>query len=730
MSGSHTYTPLWPEVERLIAARQPGGRMPRPNADGWIGAVRSPIRDGDTNPSFSVLPDSETNPGAFIDHATTDQGSMADLARLLGVKVGGNGAPWPVIPPTAAPKPPTAPPRPTVTTLESFAAARKFDPVQLHDLWGVREGSKSNRRGLIYPTTTGVDRVKFFDGAKPKYSWVKTGGYAHLYGLERAVELADRAPESEQGTVFLVNGEPSVWACSQEGVPAVCLCGEGTTPTPELVAELAASGFDTVRVVYDTDDAGRRGAAAALVTLRASGLAAEAYELPSEFGDGGDVDDLHQRDGAGLAAALGALPVFDPSKPIEKPSEAELSFEKLWNPVNIGGLTNPPPRRSWLLTLPDGEGGDGLLPRGKVGILSAAGGTGKTAALVSLAVAAITGRPWFGYYRVPPTVTGRVLLLLAEESDEDAYRRIWKVADALKLTGPERVLLDANLVAIPLAGKHVALTAMSGSGLIETPLAGMLRERLVRDAGDDGWSLIGIDPLSRFAGGDVESSNEAATRYIEALESITTVPGNPTVIVSAHSSKFSRRQGQTDVRGVTGISDAARWVATLSVKDKGVTFEVVKSNYSLPCPPLRLRWRDETLVAISGAEALDAEEDEQMAQDAQIDDDIRRVVEILTKYGTMTSRETIASATKMKATRGRAAVDLAVAKGIIVRSGTDRHWRYDLAASPSPDSHTPAPPVPPSPSGTDRTGGISPSQTSRDESGRNGTDRDGPGGVF
>ena len=91
MSGAHTYTPLWPEVERLIAAYQPGGRMPRPNAEGWIGAVRSPIRDGDTNPSFSVLPDSEANPGAFKDHGTGEHGSMADLARLLGVKVGATG---------------------------------------------------------------------------------------------------------------------------------------------------------------------------------------------------------------------------------------------------------------------------------------------------------------------------------------------------------------------------------------------------------------------------------------------------------------------------------------------------------------------------------------------------------------------------------------------------------------------------------------------------------------
>ena len=89
---------------------------------------------------------------------------------------------------------------------------------------------------------------------------------------------------------------------------------------------------------------------------------------------------------------------------------------------------------------------------------------------------------------------------------------------------------------------------------------------------------------------------------------------------------------------MTGISDAARWVATLNLKGKEVTFDVVKSNYSLPCPPLRLRWHDETLVAISGSEALDAVEDERMEQDTQLNEDVRRVVDLLSREGTMTSR--------------------------------------------------------------------------------------------
>ena len=279
-----------------------------------------------------------------------------------------------------------------------------------------------------------------------------------------------------------------MWACTQEGVPAVCLCGEGTPPTPELVAELAAAGFTTAKVVYDLDEAGRKGAAVAAAALRAAGLRPRRMRCRPTSGTTGTLTTCTSGLGTGLRRRWRDCRC---STRVRLRRNRRMPRSRSRASGTRSKSAAPQPHRcdgGRLLTLPDAQGGDGLLPRGKVGILSAAGGTGKTAALVSLAVSAITGRPWFGYYRVPPTVTGRVLLLLAEESEDDAYRRIWKVADALKLTVPERILLDANLIAIPLAGKHVALTAMSGSGLIETPIAGMLRERRATRATTGGRS--------------------------------------------------------------------------------------------------------------------------------------------------------------------------------------------------------------------------------------------------
>src|SRR5690606_37428128 len=104
---------------------------------------------------------------------------------------------------------------------------------------------------------------------------------------------------------------------------------------------------------------------------------------------------------------------------------------------------------------------------------------------------------------------------------------------------------------LPLAGVSVALTCSPERGVImATETAGALRKQL--DARGVEWSLIIIDPLSRWAGGGVEADNEAATRFCQVVETLTTVPGNPSVLVAHHSSKMSAKDGSADARGVSG----------------------------------------------------------------------------------------------------------------------------------------------------------------------------------
>jgi replicative DNA helicase len=104
-----------------------------------------------------------------------------------------------------------------------------------------------------------------------------------------------------------------------------------------------------------------------------------------------------------------------------------------------------------------------------------------------------------------------------------------------------------------------------------------------------------LDPLSRFAGCDTEKDNAAATRFIEAAETLVDVPGGPTVLLAHHTTKSSRSNENSEgastnaARGASALTDGVRWVAHLDSKeDTAAEFTVTKSNYSLKGKPLRL----------------------------------------------------------------------------------------------------------------------------------------------
>ena len=224
---------------------------------------------------------------------------------------------------------------PATLNLNIFCDERGLDRESLVERWKVKEGVHQNRPCLRSPTALGVDRIKFLDGTKPKYRWAATGGKAHWYGMEAAKRRGGLL-------LYLVNGEPSVWACDQEGVPAVCACGEGVTLTPAMIKDFKGSGFERFAVVFDRDAAGRAGALKALKAIRSAGLEAVALELPPELGEKADVDDLHRREGPDLAAALTALPHLPeplPPGPVLRPF-SEIEPEEvswLWRPYIPAG---------------------------------------------------------------------------------------------------------------------------------------------------------------------------------------------------------------------------------------------------------------------------------------------------------------------------------------------------------------------------------------------------------
>jgi hypothetical protein len=264
-----------------------------------------------------------------------------------------------------------------------------------------------------------------------------------------------------------------------------------------------------------------------------------------------------------------------------KPATA---LETAWHTLGEwNALSEAPPPRQWLLERYDEETNGatrkGVLAMGKTGLLISPGGVGKTLALVQLAISVATGRPWLDHFLVPNP--GRVLIALAEEDAEEIRRRAYVVARAMRLTDEQLELAATSIVAMPLAGTNVALVESTGGRTVETQTLNELRKRL----GDSEWRLIILDPLSRFAGGDTEKDNAAATRFVEAAESLAQAPGSPAVLIAHHTSKPPRQGGAgpasaNDARGASGLIAGVRWVANLEGSDSGAKLSVTKSNYA------------------------------------------------------------------------------------------------------------------------------------------------------
>lgn len=260
-------------------------------------------------------------------------------------------------------------------------------------------------------------------------------------------------------------------------------------------------------------------------------------------------------------------------------------------------LAEPPPPPEWLLT----RDGAGVLRAGKAGCIAAAGGTGKTGLLCGLALSVATGVPWLGVFEVDRP--GPVLLAMGEEDHGEMLRRLYWTAEQMELSALQRSQAAANIMAVPLAGRPCNLLSGGEGEARDSMFLREMREALdgAGSASPTQWSLVILDPLSRFAGYETEASNSAATRFVQAVESLTLCRGNPTVIVAHHTTKGSREENskgkrkrvtETAVRGASALVDGFRWVATLGEDEHAedyLWFKVDKSNYSSKGSRVRLR---------------------------------------------------------------------------------------------------------------------------------------------
>lgn len=319
-----------------------------------------------------------------------------------------------------------------------------------------------------------------------------------------------------------------------------------------------------------------------------------------------EVGDFYQR-----AAELGKGVLEGAQRALAERGGAEPALDV--RPIGEVGpdwLTVRLPPRPALLT----RAGKPWLVQGKVGLLLAPGGTGKTWALAQLAVAVATGGKWFDTYEA---TKGRVLLALGEEDAEEIRRRLFDVCKALGLSEYERAEVGRNLTAWGLAGKSVALLGKNAAGEpVPSEWFGRLKAAL--EAGGP-WRAVLLDPWSRWGGPDVELDNHCATRGVELLEELTAAAGGATVLVAHHTRKGGKDEATSGAdadasRGASALVDGARWVANL-VRPKGddgkrpLVLRVSKHNHTAPSEPLELvRGEDGALRPLTPAERAELAE--------------------------------------------------------------------------------------------------------------------------
>ena len=286
----------------------------------------------------------------------------------------------------------------------------------------------------------------------------------------------------------------------------------------------------------------------------------------------------------------------DPSQnTLEKPAMLH------WDGDDPALYETEPPAREWLIRAGLEEHAPGFLSRGEVGILAAPGSSGKTWAMVALAIAVALGRPWLGYRTTAKG--GRVALLMAEETRDELRRRIRAQAAAMyvrpgDLAGRLSWVTRADMppegptLVYPVDGPFSSL-AGSLSPFGQRVLASLHEKAQERGP----WDLIIADPLSAFGPPDCEIDNASATATMRAIERLCELPGNPAVLVTHHTRKGAGKEGAAeadDIRGASGLVNRARWAATLSrlppsdrwPGSRFTCLQVVKSNYAPDVDPL------------------------------------------------------------------------------------------------------------------------------------------------
>lgn len=272
----------WEELHGVVSAElQPArGNWPKNGEYRYF----CPFHDDRRNPNLDI----NVEKGAYICRACGKAGKLTDLARELGIEVksqgnsrlGDAGAEWLLRKHGISPE-----------TASFFSIKPNFKA----QAWQYPVFDWRTNKLLGY-------RYKSYDSRADRKYWEDGGIGTRVYfgRIQRPV-------------VYLAEGEKDVWILTQRALPAACITGAATTVPDDLGEALKAQGIEEVRIIYDLDSAGKKGAKKVVEAL-GDALTVKVLQLPQNLGKGGDVADLYRVKEGEFKRTIENLPVTSLTK--------------------------------------------------------------------------------------------------------------------------------------------------------------------------------------------------------------------------------------------------------------------------------------------------------------------------------------------------------------------------------------------------------------------------------
>lgn len=204
---------------------------------------------------------------------------------------------------------------------------------------------------------------------------------------------------------------------------------------------------------------------------------------------------------------------------------------------------------------------DHTIPRGTVGLLSAMGDTGKGMLLLDLALKICQDKNGLELKAFGNRVlaTGSVVIFAGEDTADEIHRRIYKLLPQ----GVDNLINKNKLHIIPLpnAGGPFNI-AIKSRGNDEFRLSDDFLDIQSQLLGITDLSLIIFDPLSSFAGLDINSDPRAASFITGHLAALATKT-NSAIIIAHHIRKndgiTTPLEAREAIRGTSAIVDGVRF---------------------------------------------------------------------------------------------------------------------------------------------------------------------------